>query len=138
MPRREYRASFKCAEHGCRETQFYAVSTRRDETELYASQKRHPYRCTRHANPGRNLRPGNESVTHVLVATRLPSRLPDTYPYNLKPGWEWLDGLFWVPEGGTTGSGFVFGEGFNAHASDFPEETRLVVTAQIELPDQEG
>jgi len=31
-----------------------------------------------------------------------------------------------------------FPDAFNAHASDFPEGTRLVVTAQIELPSQEG
>jgi hypothetical protein len=131
MSRREYRVSFKCAEPGCRETQFYAVSTRRDEAELYASQKRNPYRCTRHANPEENLRPGNEQTRYVVIATRVRSHLP----YGDDPEGPWLSGLYWAPEGGRPGSGFTFGPGFNAHASDFPEGTRLIVTAQIELPE---
>ena len=135
MPRREYRASFKCAEPGCRETQFFAVSTRAEEAELYASQKRLPYRCTRHRNPEQYLRPGNEYVRHVLVATRVLSGFPDIPLYNEDPDWPYLKGLFWRREGQERGgNGFAFGEGFTAHAADFPEGTRLVVTAQIELP----
>lgn len=139
MARREYRASFKCAEPGCRDTQFFAVSTRADETALYKQQKAYPYRCTRHADKDANLRPGNERTRHVVIASRIRSHLPDVYPYNLKPPEEreWLKGLFWVREGAAStagSSGFEFGPGFTAHASDFPEGTRLVVTAQIELP----
>ena len=50
----------------------------------------------------------------------------------------WLPGLFWRAEGAGAGSGFTFGPGFNAHATDFPEGTRLVVTAQIEPVEAEG
>jgi hypothetical protein len=47
-------------------------------------------------------------------------------------GDRWLPGLYWTPAGGTTGSGFTHGDGYNAFASDFPEGTRLVVEARIE------
>jgi len=134
MSRREYRSSFRCAEPGCRETQFFIHDLRRDQEAAYRRQHEKPYRCTRHANPERNLRPGNERVTRVLVATRLPCKLPDIPTYNQDPDWPYLPGLFWVPEGGTTGSGFTFGDGYNAHAGDFPEGTRLVVTAEIQPP----
>jgi hypothetical protein len=130
MPRREYRSAFKCAEPGCRDTQFLAHSTRADEKAAWQRQHEKPYRCTRHANPERNLRPGNERVTQVLVATRRRSVRMIGHDEEAS----WLPGLFWIPEGGTTGSGFTFGDGYNAHASDFPEGTRLVVTAQIEMP----
>lgn len=116
MPRREYRTTFTCAEPGCRETQFFTSTTRADEAALWKQQKAVPFRCTRHRNPEQNLRPGNERTTRVLVATKRPH------------------GMSWVPEGETTGSGFKYGPGFTAHAEDFPEGTRLVVTAQIELP----
>lgn len=134
MTRREYRSTFRCAEPGCRETQFFVHETRSDEKEAYARQHRSPFRCTRHAHPEQNLRPGNESVTHLLTATRVRSHLPSADA----PGGAWLKGLFWREEGkDRPGSGFTFGPGFNAHASDFPEGTRLVVTAQIELPDEQ-
>ena len=122
MAKREYRSTFRCAEPGCREVQFNVHSTREDEKAAWHRQGEHPFKCSRHADPDRNLRPGNEKTTHVLVAARLRD----------------LPKLFWIPEGGTTGSGFTFGPGFNAHADDFPEGTRLVVTAQIDLPDTQG
>ena len=126
MTRREYRTTFKCAEPSCSDTQFYVHDTRADQNAAYKRQHENPFKCSRHADPDKNLRPGNEQTTYVVVATRLPSRRrPD----------EWLDGLYWIPESGKTGSGFAFGPGFNAHASDFPEGTRLVVTARVELPD---
>jgi hypothetical protein len=135
MPRREYPAHFKCAEPGCREVTNYYFSTKSEYDKAWADQKRRPFRCTRHADPGRNLRPGNESVTGVLVATRLRC-LTRRRPGDPPP--DWLPGLYWVPEGGyPTGSGFTSGPGFNAHAEDFPEGARLVVTARIELPEQQ-
>lgn len=118
MARREYRTIFRCAEPGCRETQFLVHDLRSDEKAAWRRQHEKPYRCSRHADPDRNLRPGNERTSYVLVAARLRD----------------LPNLFWIPEGGTTGSGFSFGPGFNAHADDFPEGTQLVVTAEIQMP----
>lgn len=133
MPRREYRASFKCAEPGCRDTQFFAVSTRADEKELYASQNRNPYRCSRHRHPEQNLKPGNERTSHVLIASKIRAGRIRSDGDGEPP---YLSGLFWLEEGKERGgSGFSFGPGFTAHASDFPEGTRLVVTTQIEMPE---
>lgn len=132
MASREYRSSFRCAEPGCRDVQFLVHSTRRDEADAYRRQHEKPYRCTRHADPAKNLRPGNERTRHVLVATRVHHGLTkDGEP-------DWLPGLFWRAEDAGTGSGFTFGPGFNAHASDFPEGTRLVVTAEIFSPAEGG
>jgi hypothetical protein len=134
MARREYRSTFTCAEPACGATQFLVHGTRADEAAAWKRQHDKPYRCTRHADPERNLRPGNERVTHILVATRLRAARMTGHDEEAS----WLPGLFWTPEGGTTGSGFTFGAGYNAHASDFPEGTRLVVTAQIEMPEDAG
>ena len=134
MARREYRNTFTCAEPGCHDTQFYVHDRRADQDAACKRQAEHPYRCTRHADPDRNLRPGNESTRRVLVASKVRAyqdpRRPEQEP-------RWLDGLYWHEEGSERGgSGFTHGPGFNAHASDFPEGTRLVVTAQIEIPQE--
>lgn len=42
MPRREYRSTFRCAEIGCRETQFYVHDTRADQNAAYKRQHEHP------------------------------------------------------------------------------------------------
>lgn len=132
MARREYRSSFKCAEGGCKEMQWLVHDTRREQADAYRRQAEHPFRCTRHADPGKNLRPGNESRTVTLTAVRVLHR----FRGEDVPG-DYLDGLFWLAEGAErAGSGYTFGPGFNAHASDFPEGTRLVITAQI-LPPEE-
>jgi hypothetical protein len=43
--------------------------------------------------------------------------------------------LFWVAPEKHLKSGFTFGNGYKAYANDFPEGTKLTVTASIELPD---
>ena len=137
MARREYPVRVRCAhEAGCTKTTTYYTATRADEADTRQWQQKHPWKCTRHARPDQNLRPGNTTTRQVLVATRLPSSFPDRFPYNRQPPEErmWLKGLFWVPEGAATGSGFTCGPGFTAHADDFPEGTRLVVEARIEEP----
>jgi hypothetical protein len=118
MARREYRTTFHCAEPGCREAQWLVHDLRRDQQAACDWQREHPFRCSRHRKPEQNLRPGNGRTTYVLVASRLHD----------------LPSLFWVPEDGTTGSGYSYGPGFTAHADDFPEGTRLVVTTEIQSP----
>jgi hypothetical protein len=82
--------------------------------------------------PDLDLRPGNESARQVLVAARVRGRRsPGTPKWEPAPR---LPGLYWIREGAAAGDGHVFGPGFNARASDFPEGTRLIVTAQIEMP----
>ncbi|GAA2346568.1 hypothetical protein [Dactylosporangium salmoneum] len=146
MSRRERTTSIRCAEAGCRETKLSAYSSQREYAEIMDWQRKHPWKCTRHDRPDEVLRPDNPSTTHVLVASRVRSygyerdlaRYEAAVAYG--SGWarkpdEFLSGLFWLPEGGTSGSGFAFGPGFAAHADDFPEGTRLVVSTQIIAPE---
>jgi hypothetical protein len=121
MSRREYRETITCAEPGCRETQWLVHDTRAEQAEAHKRQREKPFKCSRHEHPERNLRPGNEQTAHVLIASRARSGSPDK--------------LFWLREGEDHGgSGYAYGPGFNAHADDFPEGTRLVVRAQIQVP----
>jgi hypothetical protein len=127
MSRREYRVTVRCG-GGCGKNTTYYCATRAEEAEVRKRNHEHPWKCTRHDDPERNLRPGNTATRQVLVATRL--KATPVRPWLDQD--RWLDGLYWLPEGATTGSGFTSGPGFNAHAEDFPEGTRLVVTAEIE------
>lgn len=112
--------SFTCAEDGCRDRVHWQSENREDYQRLYKRQQERPYKCTRHANPERVLSPTNRHTEQVLVAVRLP-HLPEH--------------LSWRPEGAERpGSGYTCGPGFNAHASDVPEGTRLVISARLELP----
>ncbi|GAA0720209.1 hypothetical protein GCM10010199_25560 [Dactylosporangium roseum] len=95
------------------------------------------------------LRPDNTTTSHVLIASRVrncgyerelagfEAAVARRSMWARKPD-EFLPGMYWLPEGGTSGSGFTFGPGFKAHADDFPEGTRLVITAQVLLPAVSG
>lgn len=123
MASRERTTSIKCADPGCTDHAHYTYRSQREYAEIHAYQREHPYECTRHRDRHEVLRPDNTERTQVLIATKVP---------NHRGGY--LPGLFWVPEGGRPGSGFTYGPGYKAHADDFPEGTRLIVTARIELP----
>lgn len=116
MSRRERLATFRCAE-GCSNHITYGYTSQREYAEIAQRQARSPWKCARHERPDEVLRPDNKRVVGVLIATRKDH------------------GQFWIPEGGTTGSGLTSGPGFKAHADDFPEGTRLVVTAEVRTPD---
>lgn len=126
MSRRERTTIIGCAEAGCRESRILAYGSQREYAEICQEQKRSPWKCTRHAKPDEVLRPDNPSTTCVLVASRVPMGGRDG---------GFLPGLFWLVDGAGSGSGFEFGPGFRAHAFDFPEGTRLVVTTQIVTPE---
>lgn len=137
---RERSTTIRCAEAGCGETKLHLYTSRRQYDEIWADQNKRPWKCSRHERPEEVLRPDNPTTTYVLVASRVrfsgyEDAVARRSPYARRPE-EFLDGLFWLPEGaGRGGSGFSFGPGFKAHASDFPEGTRLVVTTRIELPE---
>lgn len=132
MARRERTVTINCGHKPCGDTIFYCYSSQREYAEIMQGQKRSPYFCARHKDPAANLRPGNEAARHVLVATRLKSLRQRMWP-DADP---WRPGLYWVPEGGRSGSGLIHGPGFTAYAADFPEGTRLVVTTRIEMPQE--
>lgn len=72
------------------------------------------WKCSRHRNPDRTLNADNTETRAVVVAGKSDGC---------------GDRLFWGH------SGIIHGPGFVAHADDFPEGTRLVVTARIEAPE---
>lgn len=127
---RERSTTVRCAETGCRDSTFYIYTSQREYAEIMQAQQRRPYKCSRHRAPDEVLRPDNLDRVHVLVASKVP------FESRYNPDKKWLDGLFWLEAGAERGgSGLLSGPGFRAHASDFPEGTRLVVTAHIELPE---
>lgn len=128
---------------GCGERSNFEFDTLKERSEY--EKKFLPWACTRHIKPVEVLSADSQARQMVLVASKVRSgyyerNLAD-YRAAVARGSDWarepkefLDGLFWIPEGGTTGSGFTHGPGYKAFADDFPEGTRLIVTAWIELP----
>lgn len=103
-------ASVKCTEPGCGEWAHFAYDTREDAAEDYA--KRREWKCTRHRRPDEVLSVERKETKVEMVNTTRKT------------------GLYW------SGShGFTFGPGFKAWSKDFPEGTKLIVTARIELPE---
>jgi hypothetical protein len=143
VSRRERTTTVRCAQPACGATTFYTFTSQREYGEIHQRQQRTPWRCTRHDRPDEVLRPDQPAITKVLVASRVrnsryerdladyEAAVARRSPFARKPD-EFIDGMYWLPEGGGHGSGFLFGPGFKAHATDFPEGTRLVVTARIE------
>lgn len=132
MPRGNYRVNITCAGPLCRETQTYRCATRAEEAEVRQMQARSPWKCERHDRPERYMQPGNESTRHVMVA----AAGRDTVGRLAGAGHEPPSSLFWYPEDGGKGGGWglLNGPGFVARASEFPEGTRLVVAAHVEIP----
>lgn len=107
MSRRERLATFRCAEPGCTATTSWAYTSSSEYAEIHDDQRRSPYRCTRHREPDKVLRPDNLTTVGVLVSVRSSHNT-----------------AYWAAEGKTTGSGIEDGPGFIAHAADFPAGTQ--------------
>lgn len=152
MARREYYSRYPCAEPGCGERANFVHELRRDQIESDKFYAKNPWRCTRHTSPADVLASDNLSRSRVLVASKVrngsyarevanyerlmagPSSAWAPYPPRKPdPEREFLPGLFWMGEGYS--SGRISGPGFKAWADDFPEGTRLTITARIEVPD---
>ena len=111
MARREYKLQKRCAHEGCAEIGRWTYETARDLAASY--EQRNVYRCVRHTDPGSVLSAQNP-MTEVVLTCKSSDRAP---------------GLYWEGR-----SGLHTGPGFKAWAADFPEGTRLIVTARIETP----
>lgn len=112
--KREWPLRFVCAHEGCNESVTYRYQTQRDlkqspELKWYSGGR---WRCTRHSNIQEVLSKDNPTTSATLVSTRQGER------------------VYWG------NSGFVYGPGFKAFCNDFPEGTRLIVTATIEFPEK--
>lgn len=124
MGRRAITERVPCAETGCPEVSWREHETQRERAADWKRRQEHPWRCSRHSRPDEVLSETNAVREQVLVASKVPSRFGG-----------FLDGLFWIPEGDENGgSRSCHGQGFRAFTEDFPEGTRLVVTARVELP----
>lgn len=121
--------SVRCATGNCTQHNHYDYYNQAEYAS--ATERSKGWRCTRHANPEQVLSPANLERTGILTATTLYTN-PDRFTGKTEPL-----GRYWVPEGATTGSGFAYGPGYKAHADDVPEGTRLVITARIELPEEQ-
>lgn len=122
---RERTTTIRCAETGCTETNTYAYTSQREYGEIYTRQRDKPWKCTRHNKPDEVLRLDNPEITAIFTADKLLYGNPPTL----------LPSLYWRSESGVANSSLMSGPGFKAHTSDFPEGTRVIVTARVEIPD---
>lgn len=114
---RRYTIRLRCAAEGCPAGSVAEACTRHEENEARRWYAEHPYRCYRHQAPAEVLSAA-EPVMHG--ALRVTQQGPSKY---------------WAVEAdGRLRGGLVSGPGIRAIADDFPEGTRLLVTAEIELP----
>lgn len=139
MGRREYHGNWPCGEAGCRERARFVYDLQRDYAEAGRRYAKDPWRCTRHTDPESVLGLDRLSIQATATASRVKfSGYEAALARYVPGGWgsppkEYLDGLFWVGAG--MSSGFTFGPGFKAFADDFPEGTKLVITVEAVLPD---
>lgn len=114
MARREYAVRFNCGHPGCGEFGHYSCNRRAEVVDLQKLYYPDKWRCVRHTQPGE------------VLSLDIPALISELSIF-VEP-----HGKYW----GTVraSSGFVYGPGFKAYANDFPEGTRLRITAEIVLP----
>lgn len=122
MPRGSYRQMIVCAGPGCAKTVTYRHETRRDEAASVKSLRERPWKCPRHLWPDEVLGPGRETLTGVMTVTPRPEAA------------RWEPPAIWVGPGFPFVSDEISGPGFRAFAGDWPEGTRLKITARILPP----
>lgn len=108
--RRKYTLNKPCEHEGCTEVGHWSFDTRQEYINGERSHRN--YKCLRHSNADEVLSVDKTQTEVVMV---------------LKKSGVCKDGLYWDGS-----SGFAHGPGFMAWAKDFPEGTKLIVTARIE------
>jgi hypothetical protein len=111
-------ARAKCTHPGCTETAFWSFGTRKEAAAHY--KYREKWKCTRHTHPEEVLSTTNLERTVILTAQRSDKLDPAKHRF-------WHNGI-------RLASGFNHSDAHKAYATDFPEGTRLIITARIELP----
>lgn len=124
MPRGDYRQMIHCADQPCPEKVVYHHETRRDEAASIKDQQARPWKCIRHSKPGEVLTPERQEITSVMTAVPRPNAS------------RWESRRIWDAPGWLRQSDKIDGVGFMAFADDWPEGTRLEITARI-LPPEE-
>ena len=115
--KREYYFNIKCSHPDCKDYHTYFYDTRKEYKE--GLKRNTKYTCTKHAYPEEYLNIDNLKTEQILIC------IEKEY------------GKFWQLEKdkGTERcrSGYQYGNGYNAKASDFPTGTILKVNAEIIL-----
>ncbi len=113
MSRREWPFMVRCSHEGCKETATYRYPTRRDMVNSFEIKHygRGGWLCTRHTRPNEVL-----SATNTKTVAELVNEQRDY-------------GRFFG------NSGFISGPGFKVWSKDLPEGARLIVTAEVVLPE---
>lgn len=113
MSRREWPLTFPCAHEGCMERARYVYQTKRDLQESFELKNfsNGRWRCIRHSRPDEVLSAQNPKTRAELTV--------DEHPHGRYFGH----------------SGFISGPGFKAFAKDFPAGAKVIVTAELVLPD---
>jgi hypothetical protein len=118
--RRAHFYSPQCVHEDCvQRAHFEFTSIRAKQQCVERTEQRGGWRCGRHTDPEKTLSENNRTREVTLVVT------------------ETERGRFWCEEGQERLSGgFVCGPGFRAYAEDFPADTKLIVTARLEMASQ--
>ena len=114
--KRQHVLNIKCNHEGCGEWAHYHYDTKKEYTEGYQRHNK-TYKCTRHSNPNEVLSQTDNLKIEKILTNGKSKKYPE------------LKSLFW-----DTGSAFAFGNGWKAFANDFPEGTKIKITAEIILP----
>ena len=114
-----YYGRFECEHIGCSEVANYSYSTRAEQTESYKRHHKTPWRCVRHSQPHEVLSESNPVRISEIVSKRLFTESGADI------------GLYFGK------FGFMSGLGFKVFAKDFPEGTKLRVTAEIIMPTED-
>jgi hypothetical protein len=122
VPRGDYRQTVYCAGQPCPEKITYHHLTRADEAASVRDQQKHPWKCSRHLMPETVLSPDRE----VIASTVTVVPRPDARSWETPRIWQGPDLHSTLND--------VSGLGWQAFAGDWPEGTRLEVTARILPP----
>lgn len=112
MARRAYRCEAHCHHEGCDARTFWICESNEEYLRVERQNARN-WKCLRHTNLEEVLSISNRKTVYEIASDRRDY------------------GVFWG------NSGFVHGPGFKAWPEDFPDGTKLRVTAEIVNPEME-
>ena len=115
MAQKEYTLRKHCAHDGCRESVFYTYKKKSDYASAATRYDKQSWWCHRHDPNGKNIKAFSpqRTIEKVIVC-----EARTTPPLEGEHFWD-------------TGSGFAFGDEWNAYARDFPAGAKIVVSTII-------
>ena len=115
MAQKQYTLTRRCAHDGCHESAFYTYKKRSDYASAATRFSQKSWWCHRHDPNGKNIKALSPQRTIEKVIVREARTTPPLEGEHL---WN-------------TGSGFAFGDEWNAYARDFPAGAKIVVETTI-------